>query len=139
MRSLHERDEGTTLIEVLVAVVILGIAFVAILGSMTTFILASDIHRKQATAETVLRSYAEAVEGEPYTSDYLTNCSPGYSPAFPAPAGYTVSVTAVTYLSIATGDPASCPQGTTLQRVSLQVVSPNGHAIETVQILKRKP
>src|SRR5687767_7063174 len=64
--SVEKTEEGTSLVEVLLAVAILGIAFAALLGGMSTSAIASGIHRKQATAETVLRSAAEAVKAHPY-------------------------------------------------------------------------
>ena len=62
IRSLRS-DDGTTLIEVIVTVAIMGIAFAVILGGMATSVLMSDVHRKQATSQTILRDYAEAVQG----------------------------------------------------------------------------
>ena len=77
-------DEGSTLIETLVAVSILGISFTAVVGGMYTSTLASDAHRKQASAATYLSSYAEAVKGDPYTA-----CAIGYpGTSFTLPAGY---------------------------------------------------
>lgn len=130
---------GSTLVEVLVAVVILGTAFAAILGGMSTSSIASDIHRKQATAETVLRSLAEWVKAQPYR-----DCATTYSTSgFTVPAGYGATITGVSYWS---GDPSasdtdfspSCGSDHGLQRVSLRVVSPNERASETVEILKRR-
>src|SRR4051812_14134644 len=61
-RTGMRNDSGETLIEVLVAIVILGIAAVAILGGLQLSVAASDIHRKQTTGGAYARSYAEAVE-----------------------------------------------------------------------------
>ena len=61
------RDQaGLTLIEVLVTVAILGIAFVTVVGGMAVSIAGSDLHRKQATSQTVLRNLAEFVKRVPY-------------------------------------------------------------------------
>ena len=44
-------ERGETLVEMLLAVAIMGIAAVALMAGLTTSVLMSDIHRKQATAE----------------------------------------------------------------------------------------
>jgi prepilin-type N-terminal cleavage/methylation domain-containing protein len=53
---------GFTLVEVLVAVVILGIAALGIIPAVQALVLSSENHRGQASADSVLRSYAEVVE-----------------------------------------------------------------------------
>lgn len=59
-------EAGLTLIEVLVTVVILGVAFVTVVGGMAVSIAGSDMHRKQATSQTVLRNLAEFLKAAPY-------------------------------------------------------------------------
>lgn len=73
-----ESQAGLTLIEVLISVMILGIAFVAILGAMSTTIIGSALHRKQAAEQTIIRSYAEAVKSLPYQP-----CDPSKGPNYP--------------------------------------------------------
>jgi prepilin-type N-terminal cleavage/methylation domain-containing protein len=68
-------ERGLSLIEVLVTVAILGLAFVTILGGMTVSIAGSDVHRKQATSQTVLRNLAEYLKSVPYQGD----CPADYS------------------------------------------------------------
>lgn len=58
----HHDNSGFTLVEVLVAVVILGIAALGIIPAVQALVLSSENHRGQATADSVLRSYAEVVE-----------------------------------------------------------------------------
>jgi prepilin-type N-terminal cleavage/methylation domain-containing protein len=132
-----QNEAGVTLIESLVSITILGIAFAIFVGGMFTSVLGSDLNRKQATAETVLRQYAEAVKSIGYT-----DCATSTSYAAAIPSGYTKftsSVTALTYLN--TGAfVATCPapdQG--LQKVVLRVASNDGRNAETIEIVKRKP
>ena len=130
-------DSGLSLVELLVAVAIIGVAFVAILGGMTTAVLVSDIHRKQATAGTVLREYAEAVEAAAY-QPCTAGGQPGYG--FSAPADFNASMgtvqvwngnTPAQFVDCSASDPG-------LQRMQLTVTSDDGRASETVQILKRR-
>ena len=132
--SAGRGQEGTTLVEVLVAVAILGIAFVAVLGGMATSIMSSDIHRKQADSMAVLTRYAEVVKAAGYTA-----CASTYSPPFSPPSGYQPSVTGVRYWD-GTAFQASCGPDKGLQRVSLKLeVSPSSGPPETLDVIKRAP
>ena len=133
-------------------VMIMGVAFSAILGGVATSILMSDIHRKQASSQTILRSYAEAVEGPksgwtwPGCSASLTSYSTsnvGYT--LPAAYGgnYTPSVTGVKFWDGSSSFQPTCPmvggspKDYGLQQISLSVASSDGRAIETLDVVKR--
>lgn len=148
--SPSRSDAGVTLIELLVTVAILGIAFVAIVGGMMTSIVGSDLHRKQATSETVLRSYAEAAKAQ--TS--WTGCSATtatYSPAavgLTVPSGYSASATAVQFGSTTLtgasytttwGGSGTCTGDTAPQLITLQVRSTDGRATESLEVIRRQP
>jgi len=60
-RGAIHRDEGFSLPEILVTIVIVGITFTAILGGLMTSIRVSDLQRAEATADAVARSAAELV------------------------------------------------------------------------------
>ena len=136
-------DRGETLLELLVAVTIMGIAVVAIIAGIGTSILVSDIHRKQATAGTVVRNYAEAVDrgiaAGPYTSCATTGAyasPPGFSPT----SGFTASITAVQYWNDTTKTfSGTCTTDGGVQKLSLRVASGDGRASETLDLIVRKP
>ncbi|HEY2666200.1 MAG TPA: prepilin-type N-terminal cleavage/methylation domain-containing protein [Actinomycetota bacterium] len=149
-RARLRGDAGVTLVELLVTVVILGVVFVAILGGMATGMVVSDLHRKQATAETIIRSYAEAVKAASYTVCAGTAAYAASAVGYSVPAGlrptYAVSVTAVRYWQPGgstgsfTGSLGSCPGAdNNLQAVTLRAVSTDGRDAETMQVVKRKP
>lgn len=130
-------EDGLSLVELMVAVAILGIAFAAILGGMSTAILVTDMHRKQATAGTVLREYAERVESLPY-QDCTGAAQPAYT--FAAPDGFSASMGTVEVWDGDTpaGFQACSATDPGLQRLRLTVAASDGRASETVQILKRR-
>jgi len=148
MRRLRRRlqaEDGTTLIEVIVTVAIMGIAFAALLGGMATSIAMSDVHRKQATAGTILRDYAEAVQG----SQVWNGCNAAPRDYAPAAVGFTApsaSPARVQFWRTDLTPPAppqfanACASGavqTDLLLISLSVTSDRG--IETVDVIKRCP
>jgi prepilin-type N-terminal cleavage/methylation domain-containing protein len=59
-------DDGVTLIELVISIAILGIAFVAILGGMFTLQTSSTYHTRQADGANDIRQYAEVVSALPY-------------------------------------------------------------------------
>src|SRR5665213_4371545 len=57
----HRSEAGDTLLEVLIALVVLGMASVALLVSFATSISASSTYRDVATLDSVLRTASEEV------------------------------------------------------------------------------
>ena len=89
LSNFKSTDEGFTLIEVLLALVIFTVAGIVFVIGVGTAVQASDRHRKEATVQTILRDQAEGL----YAA--AAHCSAGnpinYTPR-PAPSGYTVTV-----------------------------------------------
>lgn len=147
-------DRGESLIEILVAVLILGLTGSAVMGGLLIGVKVSDIHRKEATGGADVRSYAESVERAVAAGGYAPCAAPSaYLPAagtaanavhFTASAGFTATVTAVEYWSD-TGPGTSGTFGSTcapdwgLQRVTLQVASDDGRATERAVVVLRAP
>jgi type II secretory pathway pseudopilin PulG len=135
--------QGETLVELLVAVVIMGIAVVAVVGGIATGITMSDIHRKQATAGAYVRDFAEAIEnGVATASKYTTGAAAAatYKPLYTPPnTSYTASITAVSCWNgsaFATVEPCV---DTGVQKISVKVASNDGRASETLDAIIRKP
>ena len=58
-------DSGDTLVEILVALAVLGIGIVALTGALLTSVTTTTVNRQQAQAESVLVSAAEHVKALP--------------------------------------------------------------------------
>jgi prepilin-type N-terminal cleavage/methylation domain-containing protein len=135
-------DRGDTLIEVLVTIAILGIAVVAVVGGLGTAIFMSDVHTKEATEQTIIHDYAEAIQG----FQTWKGCAANASTYAPSSVGltnyndnastYTVSDT-VSYWNGLAFTP-TCSTDTGLQEIALTVSAPP-RATETLAILKRCP
>ncbi|MFD7156087.1 prepilin-type N-terminal cleavage/methylation domain-containing protein [Kribbella sp. NPDC059898] len=146
-------EQGESLLEVLIAVAIMGIAVVAIMAGLTTSILMSDIHRKQATAGEYARDYAEAIQSA-LTSSSCTSPTPAAGcyrlcaagswyenpSGFSVPAGYGKSVVAGTsrYWN-GTAWQSACSTDAGLQQLTVQVASADGRASERVVVVLRRP
>jgi prepilin-type N-terminal cleavage/methylation domain-containing protein len=135
---------GETLIELLVAMSILGVAVVALVSGIGTSVLVSDVHRKEATAGAVVRTYSEAIEAavDAPTSGYNTTCAgvSAYSaPAgFSAPSGYTAKVTAIAYWN-GSAFGSTCSADVGVQKLSLLVSSTDNRARESLDLIIRQP
>ncbi|MDP9222734.1 MAG: hypothetical protein M3P18_02565 [Actinomycetota bacterium] len=120
-------DAGESLIEIVVTIVVIGGAVTALLAALATAALSSATHRHLVTADTVMRSYAEATKiavrrdcGSGLTSYSLSS--------YAAPAPYNASQTP---------QPQNCLAKTTVRRVTLTVTGPG--APTTMQIDVRTP
>jgi prepilin-type N-terminal cleavage/methylation domain-containing protein len=136
-------ERGETLLELLVAVTILGVVVVALVGGLRTSVLMSDLHRKQATAGAVVRDYAEAIEASVGTGGYVacaTTASYVAPTGFSPPAGFTRSVVAgsMRYWNGTAWQP-TCGTDSGLQRLTIAVTSTDGRADERLTIVVRKP
>jgi Tfp pilus assembly protein PilV len=142
-RGAAEKDQGESLIELVLSVAIMGIAVVAIASSMTLTENVSDIHRKQATASADVRDFAEAVNKLALTTYTPCATNATYAGAYTAPGTYTASITSVLVWNPTASPPAWAPSGVGctdrgVQQVTLQVQSNDTRAIERLVVLVRK-
>lgn len=142
-------DEGFSLIEVVIVVMLMGIVIVAVMSAVITSIATSAVTRSGARVETVVVNAADRVNRAPKSCDY----SP-YAQAAVQTEGWKASAAVVTqeYYTPAAeptsagtwtnGPPSSpaCPAGALtdllVQRVTIQINSPDGRVHRTVQVVK---
>lgn len=130
-RSLNEG--GFTLIETLIAVMLLGVGVIAVLGGLQSSIIGSRVNRDLATANTVLMSSAEAVKDE--VRNHYAACpaaATSYNPVngVVLPTGWTPSM--VSYTVDCSSDSIK------LQRITVKVLGPDGSP-QSVEVLKAGP
>ncbi len=138
-------EEGDTLIEILLTVVVLGLCAVALITTFGTAIAASADYKNLTVNGTVLRNIEQTaffqLQQQPNplflpcaTSADYTAVPPGSNPIiFSPPTGYSVTIGTVQYWN-GTSFGSSCPPGSNdPQLISLTVNNPNG-SIATTQI-----
>jgi type II secretory pathway pseudopilin PulG len=125
------------LLEVLIAVMVLGVAFVAILGGMGTSIISSELHRRQAIAETAIRRYAEAAKRVdcspscPTSPSSYTPASVGFSPV----PGFSADPATVVCLD-SSNAVAACPASGVV-RVTVSLTSTDTRVDAALEVIKR--
>ena len=111
-------EYGETLLEVIVAIVLIGAIVGAYFVAFSTSSSASSTNKNLATADAILRSYAEDVKavvrdgctaGAPLTVSYPQAGQPAL------PSGFTASLT----------NSPTCPTTTQVQKVAITVTVPS--------------
>ena len=126
MAGQPKPETGFSLIEVLVATVILGTAIVSLIFGMGTLLDSSSQNRQATTAGIVARDYAEALDVA--VAQPNAWCSTSYTASYTPPAGYTVTPS----VGACPANTATTPQ---FQTVSIAVTGPsNSRANLTVVV-----
>ena len=142
-RTRGRSDRGETLIELVVAVAILGLAAVAILGGLMMGVRTSVMHRNDATGGAYVRSFAEAIQTSVDGNGYkpCSSAAAAYEGvAVPdLPAGYAKSVTGLQSWNGSTWG-ACTADG--VQRLDLKVTTTGDdehNAKEALTVILRQP
>jgi type II secretory pathway pseudopilin PulG len=136
-------DQGETLLELIIAITILGVCVVAIGSGIAMSITISALHRNQANAQDALHNYAETLQGlyQACTTAATPTAFYTQSLAQLGPPGFGAPQVSVQYW-MPTGGPsgtgafaAACPgtdQG--LQQVTLTLASTTGTVTESLVV-----
>ena len=143
-------ESGTTLIELLVTIAIMGIAFVGVVGGIGTAIIGADYQERGATSGIVLTSAAEKLVAD--STPYRYCDDPGLDdptrPELPYPdpepqSGYDVAVNDVLFLNssgVFTPCPTTQTPGAEIQLIRLKLTPPPGPRasdVEYLEVVKR--
>lgn len=130
MSPRQQDASGESLVEILIAVFILGFVGVAVLGALATGIAGSSQHRRQASALTLIASGAEYIERSGPTGACAPLAAPGASDVQPSP-GLQVAITGP--FSASGG---ACSPLATLQMFTVTVTNQqDGSLIKSLNVL----
>jgi Tfp pilus assembly protein PilV len=139
----RDDERGESLLELMIAIVIIGIGVVAVVAGLATSIHMSDIHRKQATASATVRSFAEAIKNDVAISGYQSSCSPTYASTFAAPSASfaTPQISVVRFWNGTSFPTGSCNAAADVgvEQLTLTVSSTDGRVSEKLVIVVRRP
>jgi hypothetical protein len=152
------RDSGSSLVETVIAVSLMGLVVAGVLGAMWSSVRLSRFSDDQAKVEAVLGSAADRLANYAYIPCPTISGNGGYLPIVQAAAGTvdwpssTVTLTSVRFwspTSTSTGtwsttngltngecnEAASLTTARTLQLVTIEVTSPSGYR-KTLEVVK---
>jgi Tfp pilus assembly protein PilE len=142
----HRRDSGSTFVEVLVTIVLLGTVVLGLLAATRTQIIASRTSREAAQIESALLAAAERVERAPRSEGYWCDLSgPVYAAAqlelgVSAAEAPTYALLAYEHLTATGWDPGACPgdvyQPGLVQRIGITMISPESGMTRKLEVLK---
>ena len=152
----YRSEAGETLIESLIAAVLLATVVVAIVGGVGTTVVGAHVHRSQTNANVVLTSAMERIKSSDFefanvdcsvaSPSRLSNYQNEARAVSPLPAGWVpsqITVSSVTFQTIDTssGTPTvtfgtTCVAAFNRQLVTLQVTSPDGKATSSLSFVK---
>ncbi len=145
----HRSESGDTLVELLIAMAVIGLTAVALLSGFSTSLSASAEHRSLASIDTVLKSFVETATYQlslqpqpPTTTPQFTACATAstYSSLTTPPQnGYTASIAAVQYWNGSSWG-ASCTANQSPPQPQLLTAQVTGHgATESLQFAVSDP
>jgi prepilin-type N-terminal cleavage/methylation domain-containing protein len=121
-------ERGDTLVEILMAIVLIGVLFSGFVIALRTNSTASAEHRNLVTADKLLRDNAEATKA---AVRHDCAISTTYTTTTTSLPGFNLS-------SVSTPAGQNCPAVAAVQQVDLTVTTPNGPS-RTLQIDVRTP
>jgi prepilin-type N-terminal cleavage/methylation domain-containing protein len=92
-------EDGFTLVEILMALVILSVAILVFVGVLTSLTVQTETHRGQGAVDTVARDWGEAIKQKALNATSYVQC-PVWSdlnPSFTFPTGFSGSTPTVEY------------------------------------------
>lgn len=142
----HSRNDGFSLVEVIMAVFLLGAAAVGTLNTLVVAMRSSEAHRQHSAAQAWLQNASDAINAVPrmpctYGEASLRSFYLGVARAVPAPNDWSasqISIERAVAFWNGTDYGTTCFEeiGLHLQKITLTVTSPDGEIIKQLEMVK---
>jgi type II secretory pathway pseudopilin PulG len=133
-------DQGETLLELIIAIAIMGIAVVAIVSGIVTSILMSNVHRKESSAGAYVRDYAEKIENKVAAGGYVPNATTTSYAYTPTDTRYAASIKTVQCWTGSAWTGCTVANDIGVQQLTLLVkTTADTRASESLVLVIRKP
>ncbi len=141
-KTSRERQSGATLIELLVSVVIIGIALALIVGTLSSGILQSTVAKRDTASTTVIQYEMDAISSSAYTASaapYSDCFATETATSLPAPAvgGFRGACPDTTYTLRADVSPSGGQGGSqqwTIKVFSWPALAPSGSPVSILKV-----
>ena len=143
------RDTGFSLVEVVIAIVLMGTVVVAVLNAVAVSVRASSVSRSAAQVETAVVNAADRVNRAPKRCDYTIYVqaavqTEGWSPDtasvtheyYVPGADATVEGSWETGAAGSPGCSGPAPTDLLVQRVTISITSPDGKVRRNIEVVK---
>ncbi len=134
-------DRGSTLVELLISIVLIGVVVTSMLAALRTSVLASSLVFDAARVETVLLNAGDRVARAPQQCEYEA-----YVDAAAVAEGWPLDTTSVVVERLvgdgtdpADWQPQACPDDVTafdVQRLTITAAHPDGRITRTLTVVK---
>jgi len=128
LRRLHADQRGSSLVETLVASALLGIALIGLVGSLSTFAIASRNAEDRSMAEALARAQVARIGAAPYQADGNYGAY-----AEPLPSGFSRTLTVRWWDGVSAWSTTANANG--LQKLDL-AISTDGSTATTLEFVK---
>lgn len=140
MRVLDGSEDGFTLVEIIVGLVIIAVVVVGIVAGLGAAISTTRLHRQQATAQTILVNAAESIKRQTFdiTCPVTYNPVEGVDLYSASGTNWDVTIAEIEFWDTTSDSWTSSCAADRLQKVTLQILE-NGvpKPQETTSVVKR--
>jgi Tfp pilus assembly protein PilV len=146
VRNFARRDEGVSIIETVVTVVLLAIVVVPVMSAVLVSVKVSTVSRSAAQAQTAMINAADRINRAPMSCDYTI-----YAKAAVQTQGWNADMASVkqeyynaqtnSWVEDPPGDPCPGAPGATttedlVQKVTIVITTPDSQISRTIQVVK---